>query len=192
MAVNPVTDQIYVTTNDYNMTGVDGAANATAIVGNNLIVAPNGLAVDSETNKAFAVSCCAVGTVTVVRNGSFQSIPLQASVTPLDGNQTTSAKPTLTLSALSGFSPIAPPLQGMYAQVDTWQKAWTAPTKKGSGNFRVTVGPLQPGFHILYVYATDGQVASATLSRPSSPLVGDSGVWLSRETIDRHTPLSIA
>jgi hypothetical protein len=57
----------------------------------------------------------------------------------------------------------------VYFQVDTWQNAWKSATGSGP-TFTGTVASLQPGFHILYAYAVDGQEATST--QPGSPLTG--------------------
>jgi hypothetical protein len=39
-----------------------------------------------------------------------------------------------------------------------------------SPNWLTTLASLQPGFHILYTFATDGQESTAT--QPGSPVIG--------------------
>ena len=78
---------------------------------------------------------------------------------PAPGNQTANATPSFTFNAQSTFSPNPTPAN-VFFQVDTWQGAWTAASAVGS-SFTGTTPPLQPGFHILYAFAYDGQQVGA-------------------------------
>jgi hypothetical protein len=71
----------------------------------------------------------------VITEQQEQSIPLQASITPLANNQTGSLTPSFSFTATSTFSPFAPPPDGLFFQVDTWQGPWLAATDQGSGAF---------------------------------------------------------
>src|SRR5262249_20930021 len=99
-------------------------------------------------------------------------IPLTTSVAPLIGNQTTSPQLTLTFTAASSYSPIAPPVQNVYYQIDTWQGLWlrasgAAPTFTGGTPM------LQLGTHVVYASASDGQTAdSIQTGMQSSPALG--------------------
>ena len=171
VAVKPVTNKIYVTNSGINtVTVIDGATNNTSTVstGNS----PWAAAVNPVTNKIYQVN--ADGSATVIAEQQVQDIPLNTAITPLDGNQTTSSTPTFSFTAESSFGSGAPAVENVFYQVDTWQGEWLATTNNGGGNFSGTTPPLQPGFHILYAYATDGQEATSTITgRQTSLLVGN-------------------
>ncbi|MGA2631822.1 MAG: choice-of-anchor D domain-containing protein, partial [Terriglobia bacterium] len=158
VAVNPVTNKIYVANRDSNnVTVIDGATNATSTVTNRIYVT-NGVS----------------NSVTVIEEQNVQSIPLQATITPLAGDITGSLTPTFSFGASSAFTPFAPPPDNLLFQADTWQGPWVAATNQGGGNFSGTTPTLQPGFHILYAYATDGQEATSTITRTqNSPLISN-------------------
>ncbi len=171
VAVNPVTNKIYVA-NGGNVTVIDGATNTTTTVA--VGTGPSGpVAVNPVTNK-FYVGNQNGDNVTVITEQQVQAIPLQANITPLADNQTGSLTPSFSFTATSTFSPFAPPPQGLFFQVDTWQGAWLAATDQGSGTFSGQTQALQPGFHILYAYSTDGQEATSTITGfQSSPLTSN-------------------
>jgi DNA-binding beta-propeller fold protein YncE len=185
LVVEPVGDKIYTAmASSLVVEAIDGGTNGVRNILNE-VEAPAGIAVDSVTNDIFLLNNTPssqggwIG-VQMIPNGSQQSIPLHSSITPLPGNRTTSSAPAFSLSAASGFDPVRPPVQGMYAQLDTWQAGWSAATNQGGGSFSVTVGPLLPGLHTLYVYAVDGQEAASAMSSAvfvsgstGDPIVGD-------------------
>ena len=154
-----------------NVTVIDGATNTTTTV-----VAgtdPLAVAVNPVTNKIYVANDVS-NDVTVITEQQEQSIPLQAAITPLANDQTASLMPSFSFTATSTFSPFAPPPQGLFFQVDTWQGPWLAATNDGGGNFSGTLPMLQQGFHILYAYATDGQEAtSVNTGFQSSPLISN-------------------
>jgi hypothetical protein len=93
----------------------------------------------------------------------------------LSGNSTDNPTPAFTFSASSSFAPIAPPVDGLYFQIDAWQGPWIPASSTGDGGFSGTSPALLPGTHILYAYAADGQDATSTMTIQgggSSPLVG--------------------
>ena len=89
--------------------------------------------------------------------------------------------PTFSFRAKSIFLPFAPPVDGLYFQLDTWQGLWLPATSTGDGGFTGTTPTLSVGTHILYAYATDGQDATSTMTTQgggSSPLVGAISAYL--------------
>ena len=79
--------------------------------------------------------------------------------------------PNITIQALSNFTPIAPPVQQVYYQVDTWTGQWQAATPAGI-SWTATLPALQNGLHVLYAYAADGQDAtSINTGSGSSPIL---------------------
>lgn len=95
-----------------------------------------------------------------------QASPLTTTITPLPGNQTGSPTPIFTFAAASTTATVP---GGVYFQVDTWQNAWTAATGTNP-SYAGTPAALQPGFHILYAFAVDGQEGTST--QAGSPLTG--------------------
>jgi len=164
LAVNPVTDKVYVANSGSgNVTVIDGATNTTTT----LAVGAIWGAVNLVTNKVY------LGNFEITEQ-QVQAIPLQASITPLTGNTTASLTATFNFTASSTFSPMATTPDSLLFQVDTWQGSWTAGTSQGSGGFSGRTSALQPGFHFLYSYATDGQEATSTNTGPqSSPLISN-------------------
>jgi DNA-binding beta-propeller fold protein YncE len=145
---------------------IDGATNATAVVGAS---GPIAVAVNPVTNKIYAANS-GTANVTVIAEQQVQPIPLTTSIAPLPGDRTVERTPAFTFTASSSFSPAAPAVQGVYYQVDTWQGAWTPAT--GSANsFTGNTTPLALGMHILYAYAVDGQEARSS-TQLYSALIG--------------------
>src|SRR5260370_538592 len=167
VAVNPVTNKIYVSNfAGNNATVIDGATKASTTV--NTGTGPASIDVNPVTNNIY-VANQTTNDVTVIDEQQVQAIPLRTLITALAGNQTTSSTPSFTFNAQSTFSPIAPAIGNVFFQVDTWQGPWTTATGTGP-SFTGTVAALQPGFHILYAYAGDGQ--EATSEQAVSPLIG--------------------
>ena len=167
VAVNSVTNRIYVANEGSStVTVIDGATEAPIAVP--VGAQPNFVAVDPATNTIY-VSNYASNTVTVIAERQAQVVPLGTSIVPLPGNQTAGGSPVFTFSAQSSFSPVAPAPQDVFFQVDTWQGPWAVATGAGSSPSG-TVSNLQPGFHMLYAFADDGQ--DATSAELDSPLVG--------------------
>src|SRR5216684_16023 len=125
--------------------------------------------VNPVTNKIY-VANDGSNNVTVIDQQQVQAIPLTTLIMPLAGNQTTSSTPSFTFTAQSNFSPNKPAPANVFFQMDTWQGVWIAATGTGP-SFTGTVAALQPGFHILYAYAGDGQEADS--EQRGSPLIGN-------------------
>ena len=151
VAVNYVTNKIYVANSDSSsVTVIDGATNSVSTVAAG--AGAQSLAVNPATNKIY-VANYTDGTVTVIDEEQVEPIPLTTGITPLPNNQTNSPAPSFTFTTTS--TTVTTP-QNVFFQVDTWQNPWTAATGSNP-SFAGTVASLQPGFHILYAYATDGQ-----------------------------------
>jgi hypothetical protein len=115
----------------------------------------------------------ASGNVTVIDEQQVWPIPLDADITPLPGDVSGVYSPSFSFVAASEFAPFATVPDGLFFEIDTWQGPWTAATSQGSGNFSGAVtAPLQPGVHILYGYATDGQDATSTMGSIGSNMSG--------------------
>jgi YVTN family beta-propeller protein len=174
VSVNPVTNKIYVANNGSDVRVIDGATNAASTVatGTN----PVAVAVNPVTNKIYVANQGSAN-VTVITEAAAQSIPLTTAIGPLPGNQTGSPTPSFTFTATSSFAPTAPPVQGVYYQVDTWQGTWQKAS--GSGPFSGTTAALGLGTHIVYAFAVDGEEAtSVNTGSGSSPLIGQMAAYV--------------
>ena len=158
LAVNPATNKIYLADADFsNVTVIDGATNTiiatiptTLVFGIGLAVNPT--AVNPVTDTVYlAAGNVNSASVLVLQEKRAQLTPVQAAIAPFPGNITGILTPTFQLSA----APLAPPVQAMYMQIDTWQGPWmAAAASDGSGQFTATLRtPLQPGVHIAYAWA---------------------------------------
>ena len=101
-----------------------------------------------------------------------EPVSIRPGIAPLDNNQTASMTPTFNFVPTNDFT--AGPVEQVMYQVDTWQGAWTSAAMQGWFMFTGTSAPLQPGFHILYAYATDGEeTTSLSTGLQNSPLIGN-------------------
>jgi hypothetical protein len=123
-------------------------------------VAPNPV-----TNQIY-VAVTGGNSVAVITEEQVQPVPLTTGITPLPNDQTESPAPNFTFTAQSNTVTVP---DGVHFQADTWQNAWSQATGSNP-SFTGTLAALQPGFHILYAYAGDGQEATST--QPGSPLTG--------------------
>jgi YVTN family beta-propeller protein len=176
VAVNSVTNKIYVVNDGSNtVTVVEGATNVTSTI--NPGSTPVFAAINPVTNKIY-VTNIGSSTVAVIDEQQVQPVPLLAEITALSGNVTASFTPAFNFTANSNFAPFAPNPDNLFFQVDTWQGPWTAATAQGNGAFTGQTAALQPGVHILYAYATDGQDATSTMGSSgfgvgTSPLISN-------------------
>jgi YVTN family beta-propeller protein len=182
LAVNPVSNKIYVANNtygDFTFTVIDGATNSTSSVPTGF--SPIAVAVNPVTNQIY-VADSGDNTITVIDEQQVQPIPLEANITAIAGNVTGSSTPPFNFTAESHFAPFPPNADNLVYQVDTWQRVWTAATAQGNGAFTGQTAALQPGVHILYAYATDGQDATSTMGSAqhggTSPLISNIAAYL--------------
>lgn len=176
LAVNPATNKIYVgCKTDYGPNGEDGLFVIDGITDTVVWQAATGygtafpawIGVNPVTNRFYAV-ISSTNTVSVWGEETIQSIPLPTGIMPLGDNQTPDSNPALVFTAASTFSPDATVPEGVYFQLDTRQNAWSAAT--GGNPYVGALASLQPGFHILFAYAVDGQQATSTSM--GSPVIG--------------------
>jgi YVTN family beta-propeller protein len=168
VAVNPATNKIYFAdAESANVTVIDGATNSSVMVATGSF--PCSVAVNPVTSKIYVANKGDLfnpSIVTVIDEREVEPSPLTTSITPLPGNQTNRLAPNFTFAALS--TTMSKP-DDVFFQADTWQNPWI--TASGSDpSFDGTLSALQPGFHILYAYATDGQEATST--QADSPFSG--------------------
>jgi len=174
VAVNPVSNKIYIpdagaVNGSYSISVIDGATNfiTTLSAGTQ----PVAVAVNPVTNQVYVANQFS-GNVTVLTEQQVQAIPIVASITPLTGNQTTNFTPAFNFTSSNSFT--GAPIENLLYQVDTWQGPWIPATSQGAGAFTGSTTLLQPGYHILYAYATDGQEGTTTVAGlQNSPLIGN-------------------
>ena len=168
LAVNPASNKIYV--GSVGGTVIDGLTNTPS--GTASFTSPVAVVVNPVTGKAYMVDN-GNDSVTVIAEQNVNSIPLKANIVPIANNISATLTPTTGFSATSTFSPTSPAPTGLFFQADTWQGTWTQ-AQSSHGNFVGQTPTLQPGFHILYAFATDGQDAtSVNTGRQSAPLVSN-------------------
>jgi len=177
VAVNPVTNKIYVANRgSANMTVIDGATNSTTTVAVGTYPYRISVAVNPVTNKVYVPTSTGV---TVINEQQTQAVPLTVAISPLSGNVTIGPPPTFNFTAASNYSPNAPVVNAVYFQFDSWQGKWTAASSAGApGSFTGAALALEPGTHIVYAFATDGQDATSTMGGGSSPVIGALSAYL--------------
>ena len=183
VSVNPVTNKIYVANvGSANVTVIDGATNSTTTVAEPNAYEPYTVAVNPVTNKIYVCNWNG-NNVTVIDEQQVQPIPLEADIAPLADNVSGSPTPAFSFTADSSFEPFAPDTDDLFFQVDTWQGPWIATTAQGYESYAGTTAALQPGIHILYAYATDGQDATSAMGSGNygsgtSPLISNIAAYV--------------
>ncbi len=164
VAVNPVTNKIYVSLGG-GVAVIDGASNSfTTIHG----IIASSVAVNPATKTIYVPKgTSSEDSVAMIEEEQKQFVPLTTNIAPLVLDETDNPAPSFTFTAQSGTLSVP---SGVFFQIDTWQSQWSA-ASGSNPTFQSTVGPLQPGFHILFAYAGDAQEASST--QVGSPLIGE-------------------
>jgi len=195
--VNPLTDTVYVGTDGGTSTSIaavidertgsvsalaplfDTGAHSFAIdLGSNLLAATG----SSYTNLFFPTADVSDGPaipVTVTEMG----VPDAKTIATQPIFRTRNAQPSFTISATSDFGNSSPDLVPRHAfcQVDGWQGGWLpVPLTLTTGTLTSTATIKLPtqttGRHILYVYVSDGDVATVQAGLPAGNSVGNSPV----------------
>jgi YVTN family beta-propeller protein len=180
---NPLTNTVYVGGDSgqqsAGIAAIDGQTNVvSAVTPNPYDEAAHALKVDlgtsilagagySYTSLWFPTSDL-TGTESVPISVTIQGVKDASTIATTPLFRTTNTKPSFTISATGNFSEnaaaLAPP-HGFY-QVDGWQGTWTAvplTAKSGSATAKATIklpAALTTGQHILYSYASTGDVAT--------------------------------
>lgn len=197
IAANPLTNTMYVGTDTGSLTSsvvaIDGLTNVlSALPPSNFEYASHSLAVDLGTN-VFAASGASYTTLrfptsdptgdsTVPISVSIAGVRDAFTITTKPIFRTTNTQPSFTITATSNYSQNAAalvPQHGFY-QLDGWQGTWTPVNlkpKNGTNNStaKVKLSTLTNGRHILYVYATDGDVATVQSNTVNSPVISPIG-----------------
>ena len=187
LAVNPVTNKIYVSNfNDNTVTVVDGATNSTSTI--SVGTEPRWLDVNTATGVVY-VADWGGASVTVLTPNALQSIPLTAQVTGDPDSQTvpgfaifatTNLTPSFTAAITDSYSPITPPPTGLYYQLDTAQGQWlaAAPLSSCAGcnwpGYTFELSNVAAGLHTIYAYAVDGDETGSNSAGVNgySPVIG--------------------
>jgi YVTN family beta-propeller protein len=175
IAVNPTTNKIYVADYDGYVTAIDGVTNTAFAVTDTNAQQPFAVAVNPVTNDAYVANYYS-DNATAVSEQQVQSNALQTTITALTNNQTATETPSFSFTTTNGLTSNA--ADNLVYQFDSWTGPWTAAVRgTPTGNsvaFNATVAtPLEPGFHILYAFATDGEDGtSVNTGGQSSPLIG--------------------
>jgi uncharacterized repeat protein (TIGR01451 family) len=189
IGVNPNTNHVFVA--NYlggTISVIDGSSNTVNTITDSLAslvfgLDLNAIAVDPSLNEVY-VNGSANGTnpfhtnvtVTAINEEQILPTPLQTIIGPLPDNETwgnpvyaqlgfdSTLQPTFDLSGNSSFSPFAPPIEETFFQVDSWQGRWFTASGVSKDLFSAMPPGLQPGYHTLYAFTTDGREASSSTS----------------------------
>ena len=181
IVVNAATNQIYVanygngSSDPGSITAIDGPSNISTAFADPNAIAPYALAVNAVTNKIYVANNQSAN-VTAVTEQVVQINGIQSTITPLSGNPSNESAietPTIDFGVSNSLS--SGLINFGLFQIDSWSGAWTPATAlTGPGAFAATTTSLLPGFHIIYVFGTDGEEGTSTITgTQSSPLIGN-------------------
>lgn len=170
IAIDAAANRIFVVRSN-GVSVIDGVArlakSLNADVGS-CVGLPLAPAVNPVTRDVYVPGC--QGNAVAVISENRQEIPLTVAISGASGPITEATSPELDFAATSSFAPNAPPISGIYYQVDSWMGEWLPATPSGaSGSATVA---LTPGEHVVYAFAIDGHEAASTASSASVSLVG--------------------
>jgi len=154
-----------------NVTVIDGVTNAIetpATAGTN----PTALAINPATDAVF-VANNGSNNLTVLTPNAINAIPLTATVKGANDSETvsdaalfatTNRNPSFTAKVDSWSTPIAPPAQSFYYQLDTVQGTWQSASVSGTAGanpskFCFKLSGVTPGVHVLYAVSSYGSGA---------------------------------
>jgi YVTN family beta-propeller protein len=170
VAVDPVTNHMYVSNVGGGVSVIDGVTNFATDVLDPSAMQTQAIIVNPATNTVYAANV-ETGNVTYFAPERVATIPILSAITPLVGNLTTSPTPSFAFTGINSLT--TSPVDGLLYFVDTWQSAWFPAAPSVGGNFSGSTATLQPGFHILYAYSTDGEEGtSVNTGLQSAPLIG--------------------
>jgi len=189
---NPLTNTVYVGSDRSSTTSlvaaIDGNTNVvSAILPSTFETAAQALTVDLGTSNlagaGYSYTSLWFPTSDVA---GVQAVPISMTMQPVSDSdtiattplfRTTNTRPSFTISAtstLAGNSALVP--KHAFYQVDGWQGTWSAApltAKSGQTVSHATVKPaaLATGRHVLYVFASLGDVATVQDGNPNSPVI---------------------
>lgn len=182
LAININTNKVYATLSDGTVMVIDGVTNESFIapVGGNL----TSLVVNPVSNRVYMPvpdpSPSIAGTVKVLNEESFQTMPLTVSVNSASGSRLLSDLPQFCLTPGSTFAPFNPAVNAAWFEMDTTRLAWQPAAGAGACAFNFSVASpnnLPRGIHTAYGFVTDGletsdgtavQQTSSLVSRPAA------------------------
>jgi len=182
VAVNPVTNKIYVAnSNSNNLTVVDGATNATTNVAAG--TAPYSVVVNPLTNKIY-VTNNGSATVTVLTEVPFADTQVRALVDTLPNHSTYLARPTLAGKGVNRLTPYRNRIEGVLQYLNTAQRSWNlANITSGAGTDSVswswTWGPdsLLKGENLVLAVALESDAGITNNEGLGSPFAGNLMVY---------------
>ena len=195
---NPLTNTVYVGSDRGTSTAVvaaiDGNLNTVAPVApTSLETAAHMLVVDLGSNLLAGpgYSYTNLWTPTTALSANVNALPITVTMQGVKDSQTIATtplfrthnnQPSFTISAASNFQENAAALVAQHAfyQIDGWLGKWTAVKLKAKSGAVVSTGKvkipaLSTGRHVLYVFATDGDVATVQDGNPNSPVISPIG-----------------
>lgn len=197
-AVNPLTNTIYVGKSGFQgstgIASIDGQTNAvSALPADTFDDAASALTLDlgTSTLAGAGYSYTTLWTPTADLSGDLK-LPITVSMTGVTDTQTIATKPlfrthntrpSFRITATSNFTQNAAaltPKQAFY-QVDGWQGTWkpltlTVQSSGVTSQATVKLPVLTTGQHLLYVYASTGDVATVQSTGANSPVISPVGV----------------
>jgi YVTN family beta-propeller protein len=145
------------------------------------------VAVNPLTNNIYVTNYGSHNVTAITEQVMQPSSPL-SSINGIPQHTSYTSDPTFTIQAESHYTPIAPRVQQVYYQVDTWQGEWLSATENPGLDlleasattwWKAKIPPQGKGIHILYAYAVDGQDAGSVNPSPSySPNTGRISAYL--------------
>jgi YVTN family beta-propeller protein len=181
VAVNPVTNKIYVATRgSNNVTMIDGATNSTQTVTIGTI--PNAVAVNPVTNKIYVADYG--DNVTVVEEAPTNDTKVRAAFDRLPGDTTTLARPALTGKGVNRSLTGRTAMMGVGNRMNTVQTAWGwATVTSGAGTDSITwtynwgADSLIPGENFVCCVPLEDQAATTNNLGLGSPFAGNLEVY---------------
>jgi hypothetical protein len=182
VAVNPVTNQIYVADEgDGIVTVIDGASNQTASL--TLAAPASAMAMNPVADK-FYIANKAAGTVTLLSANNAASVRVSTALNALVPPSVVSPTPALTgLSVDQWPAPAASEILAALVATGTWQAAWNlAGMGSGFGSDSATWSwnwggqSLLPGENYLRCAALESNAASTTICGLGTPFTGNVSV----------------
>ncbi len=195
--VNPLTNTVYVGSDRGTSTSVvaaiDGALNTvSAVAPSPFEAAAHSLVVDLGTaalagagysyTDLWLPTSDFTATTSVAIGVTMHGVKDSQTIATAPLFRTHNTQPTFAITASSNFGENAAALvpQHAFCQVDGWQGRWTAVTLKGKNGTLTSTGKIKvptmtTGLHVLYVYGSDGDVATIQNGNPNSAAISPIG-----------------
>ncbi|MGA9474864.1 MAG: hypothetical protein WBV36_20515 [Terriglobales bacterium] len=195
--VNPLTNTVYVGSDRGTSTSlvaaIDGALNTVSAVSSSPFEpAAHSLVVDLGTS-ALAGAGYSYTQLWLPTSDFLDvaSVPIAVAMQGVKDSQTIATaplyrthntRPTFTITATSNFAENTAALvpEHAFCQVDGWQGKWTAVKLKAKNGAILSTGKIKvpamtTGLHVLYVFASDGDVATIQNGNPNSAAISPIG-----------------